>query len=363
VGKLIYGLGALIIGEIMGKRRYFVKKCHLILGIALVFVAFSLLSLTFYFQQRVDANNDLLSKTIGKSIPKMHYESIIYYNSCMRIIIPLLIVASMIFVIVAFYLLLLPKVKASALVLALLCLIPMFFPTALSAGTERWYAELYLLQPRDASAIGGHIYTYDNYLSDDTLAFVAFRMFLIRVDTVWNLMEWLEVGYFEDHTGFWIYAASYLLGKGYVEIDWSRFNGAGANGEGYYNFEIGQKQDLQTGENVPNVFRAYFEHYLLMEVTFAIGGDNLYLVGSESNDVYNTLNGHYAGLWYCKNNKWYDWTDVKPVADPPYSVTMSSTNGFYTAGGGNYISPPLPEPQPPSYESSWGGGGRTPRPW
>jgi len=335
-------------------------------GILLIFsVAICLLILALYFQKRVDANNDLLSKTIGKSIPKMHYESIISFNSSMRTIIPLFITASMILFLIGFCLLMLPKRKISALLLALLVLIPIFpmsIVTAMSSEPSRWYAELYLLQPRDATGIRGHIYVYDNHISDSQYSFVWFSLCITRIDQVWNYYEWLEVGFFQNRSGFWIAAASYIMGKGYVEYDAVKLAGEGSTGLGYLDFSIEQTAQA-------NTFRAYMWDigigiWLLKEATFTIGGDNIYSASSESSDTTNTLNGHYTELKYYANSNTYDWTNVTPYADFPYTVTMSSTNAFYTAGG-NYIPPPPPPPSlpPPNWEVSGGGGGPRPRPW
>jgi len=319
------------------------KHAVITFGILLIFcVATCLLSLALYFHQRVNANNDLLSKTLGKSIPRIHYESIISYNSSMRTIIPLFTTASMILFMIGFYLLLLPKVKISALLLALLVLIPMLFPTSIVTATtssepSRWYAEVLLLQPRDATGIRGHIYVYDNHVSDSQYSFVWFSLCIMRYDTVWKNLEWLEVGFFQDRGGFWIAAASYIIGKGYVENDAVKLAGEGSTGLGYLDFSIEQTAQ-------PNTFRAYMWDpgkigiWCFMEATFTIGGDNLCSASSESSDTTNTLNGHYTELKYYANLNTCDWTNVTPHADTPYSVTMSSTNAFYTSGG-NYTPP------------------------
>jgi len=111
------------------------KKWYLALGIVFCFIALCLLSLALYFQGRVSANDDLLSKTKGKSIPKMHYEAIVAYNATKRPLIPLLTIASVILFAVGFFLCLIPKIKVSVLTLALLISIPALFSTALARPT------------------------------------------------------------------------------------------------------------------------------------------------------------------------------------------------------------------------------------
>lgn len=315
----------------------------------------------FYFQQRVNANNDFLST--ARSMPSIYYDEIKSFNARMETIIPLyntigsvlLIIAGLALVVITrISLYLRPRLKtttvASCILILLILNIP--FVTALPSHNNdfgdavkvlstrkgpylpyRWYGELFLLQPRNARSIGGHIYVYDNYVSTTPYSFVAFRMCLLRVETVpITEMEWLECGYFEDSTGFWIYAASNIRGEGYTENRVIGLAGEGATGGGYLDFDI----ERTSG---PNTFGAYmFDHpgpgiWFLKEVTFTIGGDNLYLAGSESNDPKNSLNGHYSGLWYCTDN-WYVWSNVDDDSDYPYYVTMSSTNNFYTHGQG-----------------------------
>ena len=141
---------------------------------------------------------------------------------------------------------------------------------------ERWHAELTLQQPRNAVGIGGHVYVYENDLSlTNPDAFVAFRIGVIRVDILYKRVEWLEAGYFENQNDFWIYGAS-AIGGYYVENDVTKLAGEGKNGEGYLNFAI-----AETGSNK---FAAYMFDpgigvWLLMEATFTIGGDNLYMAG------------------------------------------------------------------------------------
>jgi len=301
------------------------KTLNLVVGIVLVSVGFYLLISAMCCQQRVDANNEFLK--MNKSMPSLYYDYIVSFNASMKVIIPLYISLGIIFIIVAGCLCFHPKVKILAL-LFLLSLCMLNFPTALAAtGSERWYAELLLQQPRNAEAIEGKIYVYDNYL-DDVYSFVAFRIALIRIDVAWKQMEWLEAGYFENRSGFWIYAASCTLAKGYIENDWVKLAGEGSNGEGYLTFVIEQ---VDTNTFWANVFPRK-DIGILMAVTFNIGGDNLYMGGSESNDPANSLNGHYADLLYRKNDNWYDWADVSTKADSPYSVAMGSTNEFFTDG-------------------------------
>lgn len=197
---------------------------------------------------------------------------------------------------------------------------------------QRWYVEMVLLQPRDAVAAGAHIYVYDNYLSSSNPdSFVAFRIAISRYDAVWHNIEWLEVGWFKEHIGFYIYSARSILGEGYTETHWTKFNGERASGESYFDFSIAQVDD-------PNTFRAYMFDPIIgiwsqMQATFTISGDNLWLIGSESNDPLNTLNGHYASIWYSKNDNLYPWSDIKTSEDVPYHVYTVSSNEFFSYSG------------------------------
>lgn len=215
----------------------------------------------------------------------------------------------------------------------LLFLALLFMPVVSASGngeTYRWYAGVWLLEPTDATAVGGKIYLYDNIISDEPFSFVAFRLVLVRVDTLWNTMEWLEVGYFENATGFYIYSASFILdGSGYTELTWD-LSSPVESGSGYLNLWIGHESG--------KTFRTYMMDagigvWLLQEATFTIGGINMFCAESESNDPYNSMVGHYDNLWWSRGEEWSQWETIYESADYPYSVRMASTDEFYSTGG------------------------------
>jgi len=198
------------------------------------------------------------------------------------------------------------------------------------AEQNRWYAGVYLIEPTGATGIGGKIYIYDNIISTALYSFSAFRFGLLRYDSVWKTMEWLEVGYFENLTGFYIYSAIFVLNSGYTEIIWSTLAGDGEHGTNYLEFWICKVSG--------HTYRAYMTDrgmgiWSMQEVTFTIGSRNIFTAESESSDPFNTLDAHYDDLWYSDGEQSGSWEIIHQYCDEPYTLTMGSTNEFYTSGG------------------------------
>ena len=270
-------------------------------------------------------------------MPRLVYHSVVSFIASMRTTIPLLATIGIILCIVGAFLLYLPKLSFQrAIVVLLLVSVILFSNLPIAFGEEeeqvRWYGELSLQQPRNALGISAHIYVYDNRLSvTNPDPFVAFRIIVVRrQEMIGGRYEWFEAGYFEHRKGFEIFSASYIENN-YVLYNVTGLSGEGADGEWYLRLTIGESEN---NKFEAKMYDPIIGIWYLGDATFTIGGDNLYLAGSESNDTYNGLNGHYADLYYSDEESGYAWQDVEPYEDYPYSVIMgASNNEFFTEGG------------------------------
>jgi len=237
----------------------------------------------------------------------------------------------------------------------LMLLLLIMNPIVAAQTSSRWYATVFLLQPRNSMAVTGTIHVYDNTLNEDNVnAFVCFRLMVERdyYDTAKKIWcrECVECGYFENQSGFWIFGASYILGKGYAVNDFKQFDGSNAHGNLYAKYSIIVMENKATAYLETEGTNICFlptepsgGSHRLIEAEMTLQGDNLYRLGSESNDPKNTLTGHYDELKFYDNDVWKCWESIKIYEDAPYRVQMCSTDEFRTyreasaaRGGGGY---------------------------
>jgi hypothetical protein len=263
--------------------------------------------------------------------------------------------ASIVCFVSGIFLCLYPKIRGWALLLAVLSVSLLFVPVAFAdASSSRWYAMLSLSPNSGANGIEAVINQEYNSLSPtDQIAFVSPHIAITRTDS-WGDLEWLETGAFQNQSGTWIYAASYI--QSYDEVDWRPW----ANNAICANFSI-----VQTTQNC---FWAYFEgwggsgvspnfldggsgggayeHY---EANFTLGGDNFYLTQAESNDHNNTMSEAFTNVVFYATSGWQCWSanNTQTSCDSPYGLTFL-TGKLYTYGGG--------DPQRDSYGFGGGGG-------
>lgn len=334
------------------------RKGNLVLAVVFYVAAVLPMILAINYQHVVDENNALFG--LNRPIPANAYNYMKEFNSSMETTIPLLIGISSFLTCVGLCLTVCSK--SSVVILACLLLLLTLFPTVTAEEPQRWYVTLFLMEPLDATCISGYIYVYDNHITPAENSFVCFSLGLQRVDPTWGFVEWLECGYFENATGFWLYGASRIIGEGeygYVEWDVSPFDGEGSNGEWYYPFEIVQK----SGNTFQAIMRDPFVGiWLLKQCTFTIqSAQNFFGACGESSDPQNTMHGHFSQLIYANSSTRSSWVNVESVVDDPYTITMGSTNEFYSCyeephnDDSGYSNVNMP--------SCCGGGGSMPKPW
>lgn len=253
-----------------------------------------------------------------------------------------------------------------ALPIILLLFMVSFIPGAAAetTGKTRWFVNLYLMQPVNSPSVSGNIYVYDNLINPlNADAFDAFWLSVTRIDSS-GAWQFLQVGYFQSHNAFWIFAA-YInsWNNTYIENDWEQINGTNAVGNGHITVSI-----LQVSANE---FVAYYDSSSniglkgiqpdmlpnppeggvpLLDGKFSITGNNLYQSSSESTDPVNDLMGHYSGLSFYDSTSSTTmlWSQVNSTYDAPYTILPISSHEFYTdktpgssgvgggGGGGRY---------------------------
>lgn len=240
-----------------------------------------------------------------------------------------------------------PVIAMLLLLSATLFVVPQVNAREASPDPEKWYANLTLQEPRNITGVLTYIYYYDNLVCYYPYAWVAHNMFIIRYNEPEQKLETIEVGYFQNRTGWWLYAARKTVTEGYVESAWRLQDYIGANGTSGRPYYIWQWDG-------PDVYSAWAGHEssssamsvhlpasieelssgadLLMTVTFTVSGLNLGWAGIESDYDHNQGKGHQLGLHY-HDGVWRKWVNVQAFADPPYTIEVVGTNEFYTYGG------------------------------
>lgn len=170
--------------------------------------------------------------------------------------------------------------------------------------------------------MSGSVHTYENYVSDFPVTpdrFVTFHIVIRRENA--THYEMLEVGFVQNLTGFYLYAA------------W-RINGNYEDVEPYTASPL-TDYSLEIVETTPETFEARIDSVVLKTVTFTIHGDREYSAFAESvNQGINSLRGHFWDLkYYDSDGVPHVWQQVEPYADEPYTVSPAPDD-FYTRGGG-----------------------------
>lgn len=341
------------------------------ISIILLIASFSVGIAASFYSSRLSISEDRLksAKTSPASLPQMNKELKLHIDFLQSGCIILGIVGS-IFLLVAlgirFNVEKISNVIVSCLLMFLLLLsLPIVQATPNIA--DRWYGSLFLLQPRTSLGVRGNIFFYSNSLDPNyEYSFVAFRLMLVRIDLVYYEQEWLEVGYFQNRSGYWIYGASYSLDRGYTVTDYMPltepldanhfgiFSIVHITGNKFQAFLEGygvqsSSQPIGTESIQPEALLPPEQGgaYPIHDVTFTINSDNFYHGASESNDDLNSLTAFYSELRFYDNG-WQAWTNISPEYDSPYMVQLGSTDKFHTyrvgqtgmrfgGAGGGYI--------------------------
>lgn len=190
----------------------------------------------------------------------------------------------------------------------------------------RWYAGVWLRETYSAKGVSASMHTYKNYVSEWPFVrdrFVAFHIALKRSNV--THIEYLEVGFFQDLSGFFLYSGWRIQGV-YDDFVYSSTSALKD-----HSFEIVETTD--------ETFEARIDSNSVKSVTFSIHGDREYSAFAEStNQGINSLRGHFWNLkYYDSNGVSHIWQQVEIYEDWPYLVGFSggtATDDFYTSGGG-----------------------------
>lgn len=316
------------------------KTLTLAVGFCLILLGVYFLSRALIYQRSLNIALDMMEKALFYS------QELIDLINRLQSLIPVYTVIGIAFIalgsiILASALWLLPRLKVllALLLISIVVINPAF---ALSSATQiRWFATVDLVQPRNMWAIKGNIHLFDNTLdSIQERPYVNFRLSVIRADDYYGYYEEIQIGYFQNRSGFWVYAEANTL-DGYALVVWQQLDLSGANGEGYIVVSL--------VEGGSNTFSAVYEECVspssnflpidpggggtILTATFQLNEDSLFKAGSESTSPYNSLNGFYSDLVYYQHDCWQIWQNVNQRADSPYRIQMGSTNEFHTLGG------------------------------
>ncbi len=292
------------------------RKIQKIFGILLFISAAIVLGVFVYYQTRLNSVNAMIS-TLEEhhaiTIPhglfewQAELESIVSATGLSG---GALMILAVVVLIKAF--LVRSKLQRGA-VLALLALFlagPLIVP-ALAEDHPRWYAELVLQQPRNANVFNVDILYFQNYVMNETTPgldppLTAYSLFVQRIDPGSYSREWVEAGYFQNKSGFYLYSTYWTYPLGYFERD-DPFS--------YVPGSFGQFSIVISG----NHFKTYFGALSLLEVDLTISGDNYALLQGESSDPKNMMYGQFRFPKYSVDGNLYSWMNVERFQDAPYA--------------------------------------------
>ncbi len=292
-------------------KRFLLSFILLVAGVALLIAA-------GYYQFRLNSVNSTISRledSGAKTRPLILYEWRAYLES----VVPATLIPGLILLVLGLFALfktIRVKTVAALSVLLFLAMAPAMVKAGAPSG-PRWYASLLLEQPRDAAGIQGSIAFFNNCLADTTKPgydppFVAFSLVIQRVDLYGYAQEWAEAGYFQNNTGFYIYATYWLETSGYCEVD------------APMTFNPGMKGDFKITNPSGNDFYMYFLSTMMLHVTMTISGDNWAKAQSESSDPENMMFGRFTDLRYLSrgDGALYSWTNRSISQDAPYAGAL-----------------------------------------
>lgn len=200
--------------------------------------------------------------------------------------------------------------------------------TTESQNSSRWYAGVLLNETYSATGTSASVHIYKNFINSSS-DFAAFHIVVQR----WRLWggqpidrEFLEVGFYQNRSSFYLYAASVPPAQGEKVV--------------YSITHHLTDHSLEIVEVSSETFEARIDSVLVKTVTFSSGlePERFYTAEGEStNQGNNSLRGHFWNLkWYDSEGVPHDWQQREPYQDDPYRVGFpdGATNEFYTYGGG-----------------------------
>jgi len=233
----------------------------------------------------------------------------------------------------------LPK-KKGLLAWFLIISILMLPPTATVSGyqpwellqeKDHWYARVYLMSPLDVKSGGVTLFVTKNEIMPcyTIESFTGFALFYLIAKPVGGILyyEWLEAGWFQNSSNYWLYSVTATLDKDYIEIDHQTLDPSDPNLAGGLPFWI-------TQEGAFNHFVAFCRDTRLRDISFTISGDVWLHAGGESTCHHNSMNGYCSSPWY--SDSAHQWADVMVAADTPYKVVLNFGSGLQswdTCGG------------------------------
>jgi len=234
---------------------------------------------------------------------------------------------------------LLPKKKgllAWFLILSLLMLsstatVSGYQPWELLQQKDHWFARVYLMSPPDVKSGGVTLFVTKNEImpSFTIESFTGFALFYMIVQVYANnlYLEWVEAGWFQNCSNYWLYSATFTIDKVFVETDHRTLDPSDPSLEGGLHFWV-------TQEGAPNHFVSFCRDTRLMDIYFAISGDVWLHAGGESTCHHNSMNSNCSSPWY--SDSAHQWADVMVAADTPYKVVLNFGSGLQswdTSGG------------------------------
>ena len=182
---------------------------------------------------------------------------------------------------------------------------------------DRWYASVGLTETYDVKGIEGLIWVYENEIDSSSQSdFVACALTLLR-PTV-DFYESYEVGYYQDHSGYWFYTGKIVNGF------WSqRRHGWVIPESRAYSLKLLE---------VDGRFEAYIDGELVDYMYFsdAVTEERIYASQCESTEPSNPMRGHFWNLKYYNSTSWHSWTDIYVYQDRPYYARITSTDEYHS---------------------------------
>lgn len=184
-------------------------------------------------------------------------------------------------------------------------------------GAERWYTHLGLRDTFNAKGISGTIHIRENDIdSANKDDFVLFALTLVRF--VDGHKEGFEVGYYQDHSGYWFFTGWIIQDEFYL---------------GHRSSVIPESLHTLRLAEVDNVFFAYIDGDEVDYGEFSedVSEDKIYACQGESSDPTNEMRGQFSNLLYYKcDGTERVWSNVLPFQSAPYYTRLCSTDGYHT---------------------------------
>jgi len=315
-------------------KKKFKLEWSYLLGITFIIVVGFLFISAYNVQRYIIHYQWLLDNAI--SIPPSVYNSILNEIQRLSGIFLVYVSAGIVLLCVAVWLIVRTKIKLRDFVFLFILLAGMLIiPVKSESGSQRWYAWVDI--PKTVNISGSTITFYgakaDILVQSNMLSygFVAFYLALGNPSSI----EWIQIGYYQNVSGYHLYADSYVKGV-YSKIIF----GEALLGT-VYHFMV---------NSIDSSAYVYFGGSLIHSVVLSDAGSLYYISAGESTDIGNTLFGYFTNLRLILDNLMgpaslpsppieKEWLSeyVSTKEDFPYSVELiyggTDVTGMKTSGG------------------------------